>query len=398
MLLKLIRWTLGYVTFSIRGREPERFLNFAARGNLCLWDMEKKGAEQWACVTVRDYKKLRPFARKSGVCLRVQKRTGFPFFVRKYKEKRGLLYGAGAAAVVLVLLSMRIWSIDVVGNEMLSVYDIKQAAAECGLYQGMLKKDLDAQVIRQRLMARFPEIGWVAINTWGNTVTIRMDEGDPIPEVEDAGKFSNVLSKKNGQIVRMDVYHGTAQVQVGDAVAEGELLISGVQTTEQGEESFVHAAAKIIARTRRVFSIDIPLNQVEEKPNGAVVVRRSLDLFGADLPLSLQGEPEGNYRRTVESKPLVLNGIPLPVTLHEETFTMQDEVSVTLTQEQARARAIEELTKKQAEVLKDPLEDGKVLSYTEEAALENGVYTLRWDCVCEENIAKEQELFFENAG
>ena len=71
-------------------------------------------------------------------------------------KTRELLYGNFGAIVVLIVLSMRVWSIDVVGNESLSTYDLKQAAAECGLYQGMRKKDLEPRLVQQRLMAHVP--------------------------------------------------------------------------------------------------------------------------------------------------------------------------------------------------------------------------------------------------
>ncbi len=396
MILKIVRWVLGYVSFSIQGKEPERFLNLAARDGFCLWDIQKKEDCHQARIPRKEYRNLRVSARKSKVILQVQQRYGLPFLLNKWKGKRGLLYGTVGAIVVLIMLSMRVWSIDVVGNESLSTYDLKQAAAECGLYQGMRKKDLEPRLVQQRLMARFPEIGWVAINTWGNTATIRLDEGVEIPEVEDTNKPTNIMSAMDGQIVGMDIYHGTPQVQIGDAVTEGQLLISGINQSESGEESFVHASAKIMARTRRVFSVEIPLEQRKEEPSGEILIRRSLDVFGADLPLSLQGLPKGNYTRTVESKPLVLNGVELPVTLHEETFIMQNQIPITLTKEEAKAKAMEEIKKKQEEVLKNDLENGKVLSFTERERIEGGSYFLELDCVCEENIAVEQEILLEN--
>ncbi|MCI9575664.1 MAG: sporulation protein YqfD [Clostridiales bacterium] len=396
MVLKIIRWVFGYVSFSITGKGPERFLNLAARDGFCLWDIQKKEDCHQARITRKEYRNLRVSARKAKVILRVEKRYGLPFLLKKWKGKRGLLYGTGGAIAVLILLSMRVWSIDVVGNETLSAYDIKQAAAECGLYQGMLKKDLEPRLVQQRLMARFPEIGWVAINTWGNTATIRLDEGLKIPEVEDTDKATNIMSTMDGQIVRMDVYHGMPEVQIGDAVTEGQLLISGINQSEKGEESFVHASAKIMAKTRRIFSVEIPLEQIKEEPSGEVLTRRSLSVFGADLPLSLQGLPEGSYTRTVESKPLILNGVELPVTFHEEIFTLQNQIPITLTKEEAKAKAMEEIKKKQEEVLKNDLEDGKVLSFTERERVENGSYFLELDCVCEENIAVEQEILFGN--
>lgn len=388
MLLKVIRWGLGYVRFGIGGGSPERFLTLAAKEGYVLWDIVKTDTGHQAKISCRQYRKLRPAAYKAGVKLRVQDRRGLPYFWRTIREKRGLLYGAGGAVVVLLMLSMRVWCIDVEGNESLTAYEIKQAAVECGLYPGMLKSELEPRVVQQRLMARFPEIGWVAVNTWGNTVKIRLEEGIAIPEVEDVNQPTNVLAAKNGQIIAMDVYHGAPEVQVGDAVAQGQLLVNGVLTGLEGREQFVHASARIVARTRRVFAMEVPLIQVQEQETGTKIVRRSLNLFGAGIPLSLQGEPGSPYTRTLEAKPLVLNGVELPVTLYEETFTIHENVTVELTMDQAREQALEEIRKKQEEVL----QDGSVVSSAEREQLTDGVYRLEIECVCEENIAVEQTI------
>ncbi len=391
MILRNIRWWLGYVRFGIAGHSPERFLTLAAREGYVLWDIDKTDQGHQAKVSCRQYRKLWSAAKKAGVRLRVQKRHGLPFVWRACRGQRGLLYGTVGAVVILILLSTRVWCIDVEGNETLSAYEIKQAAAECGLYTGMPKNELEPRVVQQRLMAKFPQIGWVAVNTWGNTAKIRLEEGIAIPEVEDTAKPVNVLSAMNGQILSMDVYHGVSEVKVGDAVAQGQLLVSGVLTGAEGQESFIHASAKIIAQTRRVFVMEVPLEQMEKRTTGQQVTRRSLHVFGASLPLSFQGEPDAPYTRTLQSKPLVIHGVELPVTLYEETFAIQEPVAITLTQEQAREKALAEIQKKQTEVLKD----GKVTSALEREQVVDGVYRLEMECVCEENIAVEQEILLE---
>lgn len=391
MLLRMIRWWFGYVCFTIAGAAPERFLTLAAREGYVLWDIAKTGGVHQAKISCRQYRSLRPSVRKARVRLRVQKRRGFPFVWRVCRDKRGLLYGAVGGVVILLLLSMRVWCIDVEGNELLSADEIKQAAAECGLYAGMKKSDLEPRVVQQRLMARFPQIGWVAVNTWGNTAKIRLQEGIEIPEVENTEHPVNVLAAKSGQIIAMDVYHGTPLVQVGDAVAEGDLLVSGVLTGLEGQESFVHSSARVIAQTRRVFAMEVPLRQTSQRPNGTQVTRRSLSIFGAGIPLSFQGQPRGDYTRTLTAKPLVINGAELPVTLYEETFTMQETFTVERTPEQAREKALEEITKKQKEVL----QDGRVVSASEQETVTDGVYRLEMECVCEENIAQERDILVD---
>lgn len=389
MILRGIRWCLGYVRFGIAGRSPERFLTLAAREGYVLWDIAKTDTGHQAKVSVRQYRRLWSAAKKSGVRLRVEKRHGFPFVWHACRDKRGIFYGTVGAVAILILLSMRVWCIDVEGNETLSAYEIKQAAAECGLYPGMPKSQLEPRLVQQRLMARFPQIGWVAVNTWGNTAKIRLEEGIAIPEIEDTEKPTNVLSSMHGQILAMDVYHGVAEVKIGDAVAKGQLLVGGVLQSTEGGESFVHASAKIIAQTRRVFVMEVPLKQVQEQASGETVLRRSLSIFGAELPLSFQGEPQAPYTRTLETKSLVIHGVELPVAVCEETFALKQPVTVTLSKEQARQKALKEIRKKQDEVLKD----GKVQSFVEREQTEGGVYRLEMECVCEENIAVEQEIF-----
>ena len=42
----------------------------------------------------------------------------------------------------------------------------------------------------------------------------------------------NIKAARDGQIVRMEVTHGTPQVKIGDGVAEGQLLVSGITETK----------------------------------------------------------------------------------------------------------------------------------------------------------------------
>ena len=50
----------------------------------------------------------------------------------------------------------------------------------------------------------------------------------------------------------MEVTHGTPQVKVGDGVAEGQLLVSGITETKYNK-LFTRATAKIIAETKHTL-------------------------------------------------------------------------------------------------------------------------------------------------
>ena len=61
----------------------------------------------------------------------------------------------------------------------------------------------------------------------GSSVTVRIGEKEQKPDIWNSeSKITNLKAAKGGQIVRMEVTHGMPQVQVGDGVAEGQLLVS----------------------------------------------------------------------------------------------------------------------------------------------------------------------------
>ena len=71
MLLKVIRWSKGYVDFSASGKFPERFMNITAKNGVNLWNPVPKRNAISASMYLSDYKKIRILARKSRVKTRI---------------------------------------------------------------------------------------------------------------------------------------------------------------------------------------------------------------------------------------------------------------------------------------------------------------------------------------
>ena len=394
MVLWIVRWLVGYVQFEILGADAQQFLSGASNRGFCLWNMKKVRENCCAaCIAGKDYRHLRQIAKKRHLRLQVKKRRGFPFVLRKWKrnKKYGLIVGGLCALALLCVLSTRVWVVNISGSASLSSEEILAAAAEFGLDVGIGKNSFDPLYIENELMLRFPKLSWVTVNTWGNTVEIIVREGDAKPEVEDPSAYSNVVAAKSGQIVRMDVYHGKALVKLGDGVAEGQLLISGVQEFENGNVTFTGASAKIIAHTRRQFSITIPKEETCYEATGQILTRKSLRVFGIPIPLTAQGLPEGNYEKQSDRKSIQWNGVDLPLTIYEETYREQVPYTAVITKEEAVRRGEKALQK----WVEETLTDGEILSKELMITEENNGWNLTWDCLCAENIAKKVPFFVE---
>ena len=391
--VKVVRWLMGWTEFSVsaRGSAPhsiERFLNLAARQGIGLWGVRRDGNVFFVRVGARRYGDLRAPARRAEVRIRAGKRAGLPFLLHRCAERKGLFVGTAVFLAILAVMPLFIWKIDVRGNDEITAGQIRAAAAEYGLSPGLPKWKLNTSDLEQKLMLEFPDIGWISLNTRGCVVTVQIDEKIKKPEIVDTSKYGNVTASRAGQIIRLDVYEGTAQVEAGSAVVPGQLLISGVLEDAFGKSSPCHARGMALAETKRAVRIEIPLLQTVSTPTGKEVVRESIQILGLNLPVRFAEEPQGSYRRETESRTVEIQGIELPVTIFTERWIEEESEQIRITEEQALLQARQEFEK----FCQEQWEGIKVISQKEQGSSQKDVYLLTVECICEENIAVESEI------
>ena len=106
----------GYVRVRLTGRSPERFFNLCRSSKILLWNIACEKEEYRFFLLLPDFYRIRPFARKAGVRVRIQEKLGLPFFL--YRNRKRKLFAVGAASFFLLLfvLSRFIWNISFSGN------------------------------------------------------------------------------------------------------------------------------------------------------------------------------------------------------------------------------------------------------------------------------------------
>ncbi len=396
-MVRLTRWLTGWVEFVISGKkkgQAERFLTLCARSGFWLWGMSPQQGEcSFRCrVRASEYASLVSSARKCGVRLRVIRRKGAPFLFWRLGRRKGMLAGAVLGMILLWFLSGRYWIITVSGNEQLPQQTILSAAEEEGLFQGAERSGIDAQRLAAKLMERFPEIGWISVNTQLCSAEICMEEGIPKPEEQSGETPANILASVDGQILSIDTFDGEAMVREGDTVTKGQLLVSGIVEDQQGGVHTVYARGNVIAKTRRTFSAQIPLKQQEVEETGNTLLRKSISVFGIRLPLTLREKPSGLWKQEQEKVSAQLLGTPLPLSITVETWTEYRESVRYLTQEEAEKLAWDAVTLQQRTLLGDT---GRVLQQEVEKSIKEGCLLLSVRAQCQEEIGYTQEILFE---
>lgn len=388
--LNLTRWLIGSVRFSILGGSPERFFSLSARSGAYLWDIA--GApDPGACVAARRYRYLRKNARRSGCRLRVRERHGLPFAIARTRRHPGLWVGGAAFLAVLFFLSMQIWCVSIVGCETVPAAQIEDALASSGLSQGAWRSGIAPEQLAQQMLLRFPQLRWMSINIDGCVAQVEVREKTEKPQIADQKTVCNIKAAATGQIVSMNVYAGTPMVHEGDAVVEGQLLVSGVVVSQTGGSTLLHASAEIVAETVRNVTVKVGLNRQRYEPTGQAVVRRNFDLLGVRLPLTLHTKPEGDYEVSYEKADVQLFGTVLPVGIYTERWEKMRPVSYVLTRDQALSLAKEEIRSQVAA----QMDSGSVLSEKIDEQWSSGTLVCAATLSCRENIAKESEIFIK---
>lgn len=336
MLLRLIRFIRGYVTFKIVGRFPERFINLAIKRGIGVFDAVPQNDSISASMLVSDYKAVRPVARRCSVRLKIQSRHGLPFITYKFRNRWGIVAGAAVFLTVALLMQNFVWSIEVNGIKTLSETKFMSTLRETGFSEGRFKGTLDLHKIERELLLEYKEIGWISINLMGTHAEIEVKEKVLVPQKEYSSDYCNIISSADGIILSENIKRGTSEVKVGSAVSKGQLLVSSIFENSLGDLKFVDADAEVIASTQYTFTATCDEAVCFYEPVNKDM-RSSIGIFFADFPVTYTAETPF-FSSYVESKQVYLYDNPIPLVFRNEHMCFYEQKIVKLNTKDAENR------------------------------------------------------------
>lgn len=337
LLLRLFRFLFGYVCLSARGGFPERFVNLCANGSVNLWNLHSSKGVLYACADRNSYKRIRPAAKKSGMRVRIEDRRGLPFFLAKHRRRMGIVIGTVVFGLIIFSLSTRIWSINVTGNNAVSSQAILEVFEELGVKSGVKRGGINISKVEKAALERLGDISWLNINISGSSALIEVRELVKIPGIDTDNSPADIVALRDGQLVTLRVFSGTAERKTGGAVLKGDLLISGTEFYKDGSVEFCRATGYAVARTSRTIKTEA--GDSTAFSTSCVVRRRfSLGFLMFDIPLGRLAPPEGTVRYA-NTKGIKIKNTVLPVSITEYRYYKSDSTAPVLTPEEERLAA-----------------------------------------------------------
>ena len=221
-------WLLGLVTFQVTGAQPEDFLNLCAQRNLALWRMVQQ--DRFTLVvqtTAHQARQLEGLAQGAGFQTEVTGRRGLPFFLWRFRKRYALLAGLVLCLVLFGVGSRTILTVDVTGNQALSAEEIIAQLRLCGVSVGTYAPSIPVREVENRMMLAMDQLTFFSLNLHGTRAEVIVREREEGPDLRPEGEPSDVVAAADGIITHIEPWAGDAQVHEGDAVCQGDVLISG---------------------------------------------------------------------------------------------------------------------------------------------------------------------------
>ncbi len=230
MSRKLFEQLGGIITVKLQGARPEKIINMALARGIFLWDVKKEQDFMTFRIRSSGYEALKSLTDENPYSMEVLDRKGLPFMKSAIKRRLAFLGGALGFILALYILSSFVWFISVSGNERIDDQRILDAAKGHGVYQGAAKWNFSRSEAEEAIMREIKDLTYIKIDIRGVKANIEVVE-KIVPGEEIKGPC-HLLASQDGVIEEIIVLDGQAQVKEGDAVAKGDLLISGLVIPE----------------------------------------------------------------------------------------------------------------------------------------------------------------------
>lgn len=315
-MLFFYRLWRGFLRIEIRGDIAEKLLNICAKNGIPLWNIKRRGKVIRCYIAVGDFKRLPRLIIKSGLRVHILDRYGLPFFTERYKKRYGIPVGAAVFFAFLTFMSGFVWSVEAAGNGNISENEIIAECRELGITEGMRKGEISPASAKLQLLLKDNRLSWCAFNIEGCYLTVDVTEAKK--KEEDNSVPTNLKAAADGIIKKIDVTAGNCIVKVGDTVAAGDILVSGIAERAEGTR-FVHSIGSITAATEREITVTANYRQKITLKTGKKKTKRVLSFFGIKIPLYL-GCEKGTYNAETSVKALKLFGKKIPIAIYEKRF------------------------------------------------------------------------------
>lgn len=225
-----------------------------------MWELVPSKQSYSMNMELNDFRKIRPFAKKTHTKIRITDRIGLPFFLHRYQKRKPFFAGALLCVLILCFLSNRIWDIHFEGNDKWTEEVLMDFLKSNNVKPSMPRNKVNCEKIVKDIRKEYDDIVWVSASLEGCILKIHIKENEDTfrenPKDQDTPR--DLIATKDGIITNIITRKGSPCVHVGDHVSKGDVLVSGkIEITNDSQEvvgyKYLKADADIYADTTMTY-------------------------------------------------------------------------------------------------------------------------------------------------
>lgn len=202
---RLKNFLLGYLQIEVEGFFIERFFNMCAKEKIKTWGTKRKNQVTVITkISIDDFKRIRKIAKKTKTKVKIKKKRGIIFEIKKYKNRKVFIFLFFILVLSIITLSNFVWNIEIIGNEKISKEEIIKTLSQNGLKQGSLKSSINTKKIIEKMRLENEELSWIGIEIQGTNAKITIKEATEKPEIIDENEYCNIVASKEGIITKIN--------------------------------------------------------------------------------------------------------------------------------------------------------------------------------------------------
>ena len=400
--MRMIDFFAGVCRFETDEKNAELVLNLLLKSGIVYRDLAVKDGKTVLFCSHAAAKRLAAMCQRHGAEASFRIIYGLPGKYGAIRRRAGLVVGALAALVVLILGESVIWDVRVTGcGRVLTATETKEIFAELGVRPGVFRRSVNADRTAAAAVTVSDKLAWAAVNIRGTTAVIEVREQiDPPQETKDpfAGYDGvNLIAGKSGLVVDMEIISGKPVITRGRSVKKGDLLVSGIIDSTRIGFRLTHASGEVRAETVHEIEVEIPYKYEKKVCDGREELEIWLIFFSKEIKLFKKGGNAEAESDTIIKRDLITlpGGKVVPIglgTTRRIGYAVTDAVR---SAEDAERLARHELARRIAELL-----SGGAYPVRRTVSSEAGedAYRVRCELVVVENIAKKQGFEFDITG
>lgn len=218
-------FTDNKIVISITGINTLRFINLLKQNNIRLFNIKRMSDTTECVMFAKDFKKIKSFAKITGVRVRISKKNGPGFFIFNNRNRYFLVAGLIIFIIIILWSTKKIVKIEIHGNEYYASTEIYEFLTENNIDYGSVIKNISCKDIEKLMLNRFDLLTFVSVHIKGNTLIITVKENKTAKPDKEDNTPCNLVATEDGVVVSIITRAGVPLVKAGDEVKREDVLV-----------------------------------------------------------------------------------------------------------------------------------------------------------------------------